>query len=128
MPVPPLCPLSIFSRCTSSIQFWKTNLVKLTPQLTVKACFPSSIGRQNVRLVLKVINDLTLSPLEIQSVRRYEEYRHNTSTIAFYILRQCHSTLNRHHGWQLPWDKYQILVFTAFKYYYKALQSNIHGF
>ena len=40
---------------------------KLAPQLSVKACFPSSIERQNVRLVLKIVNDLTLSALEIQN-------------------------------------------------------------
>ena len=37
-----------------------------------------------------------------------------------YILRQCHSTLNRHHGWQLPWDfKIQILVLLLFNTIFK---------
>lgn len=62
------------------------SLAKLAPQLTVKACFPSSIERQNVRLVLKVFNDLTLSALEIQNEKRCEEYRNNTSTFVRILL------------------------------------------
>ncbi|KAI6648653.1 Transposable element P transposase [Oopsacas minuta] len=56
------------------------SLAKLAPQLTVKACFPSSIERQDVELVLKVFNGLTLSALEIPYEKRCEEYRNNTST------------------------------------------------
>ena len=62
------------------------SLAKLAPQLSVKACFPSSIERQNVRLVLKIVNDLTLSALEIQNEKRCEEYRNNTSTFVRILL------------------------------------------
>ncbi|KAI6658662.1 Transposable element P transposase [Oopsacas minuta] len=62
------------------------SLTKLVPQLTAKACFPSSIERQNVRLVLKVFNDLILSALEIQNEKRCEEYRSNTSTFVRILL------------------------------------------
>ena len=36
----------------------RTSLAKLAPHLTMKSCFPSSIERQNVKLVLKVVNEL----------------------------------------------------------------------
>ena len=56
----------------------RTSLAKLTPHLTMKSCFPSSIERQNVKLVLKVVNELTISALTIQNELRYPEYRNNT--------------------------------------------------
>ena len=43
----------------------KSNLAKLALHLTLKACFPSTIERQNVKLVLKVVNELTLAALTI---------------------------------------------------------------
>ena len=79
MQLPPLCLLSFFSRCTPPLNSERGNLAKLAPQLTVKACFPSSNDRQDVSLVLKVINELTLSGLQIQNEARCQEYRNNTS-------------------------------------------------
>ena len=43
----------------------KTSLAKLAPHLTMKSCFPISIERQNVKLVLNVVNELTISALTI---------------------------------------------------------------
>ncbi|KAI6652390.1 Transposable element P transposase [Oopsacas minuta] len=67
MPVPHCLNSASFQdlRILSSSE--RGSLAKLAPQLTLKACFPSSIERQNVRLVLKVFNALTLSALEIQN-------------------------------------------------------------
>ncbi|KAI6658298.1 hypothetical protein LOD99_15567 [Oopsacas minuta] len=70
-------------RCSRSE---RGSLAKLAPQLTVKACFPSSIERQHVRLVLNVFNDLTLSALEIQNEKCCREYRNNTSTFVRILL------------------------------------------
>ena len=55
----------------------RTSLAKLAPYLTMKSCFPSSIERQNVKLVLKVVNELTISALTIQNELQYLEYRKN---------------------------------------------------
>ena len=45
----------------------KQSLAKLAPRLTIKACFPSIIERQNVKLVLKVVNKLTIAALKLQN-------------------------------------------------------------
>ena len=42
--------------------------------------------RQNVRLVLKVVNDLTLSALEIQNEKRCKEYSNNTSFVRILLI------------------------------------------
>ena len=42
----------------------KVFLAKLAPNLIIKACFPSAMERQNVKLVLKVFNVLTLAALK----------------------------------------------------------------
>ena len=42
----------------------KQSLAKLAPRLTIKACFPSIIQRQNVKLVLKVVNELTIAAMK----------------------------------------------------------------
>ena len=41
----------------------RESLSKVAPLPTIKACFPSSIERQNVKLVLKVVNELTIAAL-----------------------------------------------------------------
>ncbi|KAI6658151.1 Transposable element P transposase [Oopsacas minuta] len=86
MPIPPLYPFGIFQDGRLLYSSERGSLAKLAPQLTAKACFPSSIERQNFRLVLKVFNDLTLSALEIQNDKRCEEYRNNTSTFVRILL------------------------------------------
>ena len=52
----------------------RTSFAKLAPHLTMKSCFPSSIEHQNVKLVLKVVNELTISALTIQNELQYPEY------------------------------------------------------
>ena len=52
----------------------------------MKACFPSSIECQNVKLVLKVVNELTLSALTIQNGLRTPEFRNNTPEFVDILL------------------------------------------
>ena len=52
----------------------------------MKACFPSVIERQNVKLVLKVVNELTVSALRIIDESRLPEYRKNTSDFVYILL------------------------------------------
>ena len=52
----------------------------------MKACFPSVIERQNVKLVLKVVNELTLAALRILDESRLPEYRKNTSDFICFLL------------------------------------------
>ena len=40
----------------------------------------------------------------LQGDGTYTEVPRITPTIAFYILRQWHSSQNLNHGWQLPWN------------------------
>ena len=49
--------------------FERTSLAKLAPHLTRKSYFPFSIERQDVILVLKVFNELTIS----RTIRHYVE-------------------------------------------------------
>ena len=83
-------PLCVYSASFQDVRLLynseRGSLAKLAPQLTVKACFPSSIERQNVSLVLKVINELTLSGLQIQNEARCQEYRNNTSNFVSILL------------------------------------------
>ena len=60
------------------------NFAKLDSQLTMKNCFPSNIVRQNVTLVLKVINELIRATLEYQN--ELSEYRKNTSNFVGILL------------------------------------------
>ena len=82
-------PLSVQSASFQDVRLLynseRDSLAKLAPHLTVKACFPSSLERQNVKLVLKVVNELTLSALEIQNESRLE-YRNNTSSFVSILL------------------------------------------
>ena len=64
----------------------RASLAKLAPHLTMKACFPSSIERQNVKLVLKVVNELTISALTIQNGLRTPEFRNNTPEFVDILL------------------------------------------
>ena len=83
-------PLSVHSESFQDVCLLysseRGSLAKLASQISVKACFPSSIERQNVRLVLKIVNDLILCALEIQNEKRCEEYRNDTSTFVRILL------------------------------------------
>ena len=83
-------PLSVHSASFQDVRLLynseRDSLEKLAPHLSVKACFPSSLERQNVKLVLKVVNELTLSALEIQNESRCPEYRNNTSSFVSILL------------------------------------------
>ena len=54
--------------------------------MSIKACFPSSIERQNVKLVLKVVNELTLAALKLQNELRTLETRSNTHDFVDILL------------------------------------------
>ena len=83
-------PVQIYSACFQDVRLLyrseRHSLAKLAPHLTIKACFPSSIERQNVKMVLKVINELTLAALKIQNESRSPDYRKNTSDFVSLLL------------------------------------------
>ena len=64
----------------------KESLAKLAPRLTLKSCYPSSLERQNVKLVLKVIHESTIAALTIQNEQRCASYRNNTSEFVEILL------------------------------------------
>ena len=62
----------------------------------MKACFSSVIERQNVKLVLKVINELTLAALRILDDSRLQQYRKNTSDfISFFHYGKYSTSIHR---------------------------------
>ena len=65
----------------------KEILAKLAPNLTIKACFPSATERQNVKLVLKVFNELTLAAPKLQNELSNREYRNNTHDFVEILLQ-----------------------------------------
>ncbi|KAI6658898.1 Transposable element P transposase [Oopsacas minuta] len=110
--------------CGLRVQLWKRKFSELAPQLTAKACFPSSIERQNVRLVLKVFNDLTLSALEIQNEKRCEENRNITSTFAR-ILLTLWKIFNIEGGLKYPSEHVLSSVITLWRILF-AIEDNDH--
>ena len=64
----------------------RNSLAKLAPHLTVKSCYPSSIERQNEKLVLKVVNELTQAALEIQNELRCHKFRNSTSDLVRVLI------------------------------------------
>ena len=83
-------PLKVHSACFQDVRLLYNSegqsLAKLAPHLTMKACFPSVIERQNVKLVLKVVNELTLAALRILDDSRLPQYRKNTSDFICILL------------------------------------------
>ena len=75
-------PVQVYSASFSDVRLLynseKESLAKLAPNLTIKACFPSAIERQNVKLVLKVFNELTVAALKLQNELFNQEDRNNT--------------------------------------------------
>ena len=65
----------------------KQSLAKLAPKLTIKACFLSIIQRQNVKLVLKVVNELTIAALKLQNELSDSESRNNTHEFVDSLLK-----------------------------------------
>ena len=72
-------PVQVFSASFGDVRLLynleKQSLAKLAPNLIIKACFPSAIERQNVKLVLKVV---TCAALKLQNELRSLETRNNT--------------------------------------------------
>ena len=71
-------PVQVYSASFSDVRLLyaseKESLARLAPYLTIKACFSSAIERQNVKLVLKVFNELTLLALKFQNELSNQEY------------------------------------------------------
>ena len=57
----------------------RDSLAKRAPRLTAKSCYPSSLERQNVKLVLKVVHESTIAGLAIQNEQRSPAFKSNTS-------------------------------------------------
>ena len=83
-------PLQNHSACFQDIRLHykseRNSLAKLAPHLTVKSCYPSGIERQNVKLVLKVVNELTQAALEIQNELRCPKFRNSTSDLVRVLI------------------------------------------
>ena len=62
------------------------SVAKLAPRLSAKACYPSNIERQNVKLVLKIIHESTIAALTIQNDSRHPELKIHTSHFVEIIL------------------------------------------
>ena len=84
-------PVQVYSASFSDVRLLyaseNESLAKLAPNLTIKACFPSAIERQNVKLVLKVFNELTLAALKLQNQLSNQEYRNNTHDFVEILLQ-----------------------------------------
>ena len=84
-------PVQVHSASFSDVRLLynseKESLAKLAPNLTIKACFPSAIERQNVKLVLKVFNDLTVAALKLQNELSNQEDRNNTHDFVEMLLQ-----------------------------------------
>ena len=64
----------------------KESLAKLAPRLTLKSCYPSSLERQNVKLVLKVIHESIVAALAIQNNQLRSAFNSNTSEFVDILL------------------------------------------
>ena len=64
----------------------RDSLAKLAPRLTSKACYPSNLERQNVKLVLKVVHESTIAALAIQDEQRSPAFKCNTSDFVGILL------------------------------------------
>ena len=84
-------PVQVYSASFSDVRLLyaseKESLAKLALNLTIKACFPSAIERQNVKLVLKVFNVLTHAALKLQNELSNQEYRNNTQDFVEILLQ-----------------------------------------
>ena len=64
----------------------RDSLVKLAPRLTTKSCYPPSLERQNVKLVLKIVHESTIAGLSIQNEQRSPAFKFNTSDFVGILL------------------------------------------
>ena len=64
----------------------RDSLAKLAPRLTLKSCYPSSLERQNVKLVLKIVHKSTIAALIIQNDLRCTAYKTHTSVFVELLL------------------------------------------
>ena len=64
----------------------RDSLAKLAPRLTLKSCYPSSLERQNVKLVLKVVHESTIAALAIQNEQRSPAFKSHTSEFVQILL------------------------------------------
>ena len=66
----------------------RDSLAKLAPRLTAKSCYPSSLERQNVKLVLKVhvVHESTIAGFAIQNEQRSPAFKSNTSDFVGILL------------------------------------------
>ena len=64
----------------------RDSLAKLAPRLTLDSCCPSSLERQNVKLVLKIVHESTIAALIIQNDLRCTAYKTHTSVFVELLL------------------------------------------
>ena len=62
------------------------SFAKIPHQLIAKSCWPSSIERENVKLALKIFNELTIAGLIIQDQSRDEAFKTQTAEFISIIL------------------------------------------
>ena len=84
-------PVQVYSASFSDVRLLynseKESLAKLAPNLTIKACFPSAVERENVKIVLKVFNELTVAALKLQNELFNQKDRNNTHDFVEMLLQ-----------------------------------------
>ena len=57
----------------------QNSIAKFAPRLTAKACWPSKLERQYVKLALRIFVDSTSAALKISNEPRLERFKHQTA-------------------------------------------------
>ena len=57
----------------------QNSIAKLAPRLTAKACWPSKLERQNVKLALRIFDDSTSAAIKICNESRLERFKTHTA-------------------------------------------------
>ena len=94
-------PLNLQTASYTNIRqiYWLEQKIidKFAPLLTAKACWPSKLERQNVKLALRIFDDSTSAALKICNEPRLERFKDNTAEFIDIIVMV--SGANRGVGW-----------------------------
>ena len=108
-------------------------MAKLAPRLTAKSCYPSSLERQNVKLVLKVVHESTIAGLAIPNEQRSPAFKSNISDFVGILLSLWkifnvnmpykHARLNDPMSKPLAFNDKRFIFLTRIVYWLDAWQS-----
>ena len=68
-------------------KFEQNNIAKMAPRLTTKACWPSKLERQNVKLALRVFHESTSAALKIFNESRPDQFKCQTSDFIDIVVK-----------------------------------------